>query len=108
MRSHLEGLPREGLQTRVSKGTDNAAGRFRFGAMEDFRIRGEVDQMNGLNKKEVRHRGKINLHHPHEARYWSHHLKITTEQLHKLVDKVGNAATAVRKELEYAKGHSTT
>jgi hypothetical protein len=64
--------------------------------------------MQGLNKKPVRHRGKINMQHPHEVKCWSHQLRITKEQLQGLVDKVGNAAAAVRKELEHAKGNSAT
>jgi uncharacterized protein DUF3606 len=35
----------------------------------------------------------------HEVRYWTKHLGITKEELQKAVDKVGNSAAAVRKEL---------
>jgi Protein of unknown function (DUF3606) len=37
---------------------------------------------------------------PHEAKYWARELGVSKEQLRKLVEKVGNSATAVRKELE--------
>jgi len=38
-----------------------------------------------------------------EVKCWTHELGITREQLQKLVDKVGNAAATVRKELEREK-----
>ena len=39
------------------------------------------------------------MHEPHEVQHWIKHLKVSNEQLQKAVDKVGNAAAAVRKEL---------
>jgi len=56
--------------------------------------------MNNLTKREAPDRSKINVHEPSEAKYWAHELGISKEQLRKLVEKVGNSATAVRKELE--------
>jgi len=44
-------------------------------------------------------RSKINMHQPHEVKYWTHALKVSKEELQKAVDKVGNSAAAVRKEL---------
>ena len=44
-------------------------------------------------------RSKINMHEAHEVKYWSHALGVTKEELQKAVDKVGNSAAAVRKEL---------
>jgi hypothetical protein len=44
-------------------------------------------------------RSKINLHDPHEAKYWARELGISKERLFKLVEKIGNSASAVRKEL---------
>lgn len=38
-----------------------------------------------------------------EVRYWTKHLGVTREELQKLIDKVGNSATAVRKELGASK-----
>ena len=34
-----------------------------------------------------------------EVKYWTNHLGITQEELQRAVDKVGNSAAAVRKEL---------
>jgi len=55
--------------------------------MDNPRIRGAPD------------RSKINMHEPHEVLYWKRHLNVSTEQLQKAIDKVGNSAAAVRKEL---------
>jgi hypothetical protein len=46
-------------------------------------------------------RSKINMHEAHEVKYWTHQLGVSREQLQAAVEKVGNAAAAVRKELAY-------
>jgi len=55
--------------------------------------------MNGLRKKETPDRSKINLNEPGRTKCWSHELGISRDQLCKLIEKVGNSAAAVRKEL---------
>ena len=35
-----------------------------------------------------------------EVRYWTKHLGVSKEELQRVVDKVGNSAAAVKKELE--------
>ena len=55
--------------------------------------------MSGLTRKEAPDRSKINMQQAHEVRYWTRHLNISREDLEKAIDKVGNAAAAVRKEL---------
>ena len=55
--------------------------------------------MDNLKIKGAQDRSKINMREPHEVQYWTKHLKVSKEQLQKAVDKVGNAAAAVRKEL---------
>ena len=42
-------------------------------------------------------RSKIELHHPDEVKYWSRHLRITADELQRVIEKVGNAAATVRK-----------
>jgi len=42
---------------------------------------------------------KINLNEPDEVQFWTRHLNISREDLQKAIDKVGNSAAAVRKEL---------
>jgi len=36
---------------------------------------------------------------PHEVQYWAGHLNVSKELLLRAVEKVGNSAAAVRKEL---------
>jgi 3-oxoacyl-[acyl-carrier-protein] synthase III len=55
--------------------------------------------MDDLKKTGFQDRSKINMHEPHEVQYWTKHLGISKEQLQKAVDKVGNSAAAVKKEL---------
>ena len=46
-------------------------------------------------------RSKINMSQDHEVRYWTKHLGITRDELEKVVEKVGNSAKAVEKELGF-------
>jgi 3-oxoacyl-[acyl-carrier-protein] synthase III len=55
--------------------------------------------MDNLTKKNQADRSKINMHENYEVKYWTHKLGISKEQLQRAVDKVGNSAAAVRKEL---------
>jgi 3-oxoacyl-[acyl-carrier-protein] synthase III len=55
--------------------------------------------MNNLRTGGEKDRSKIDMHEPYEIKYWTKHLKISREQLQIAVDKVGNSAAAVRKEL---------
>jgi hypothetical protein len=55
--------------------------------------------MSGLTRKEVADRSKINMQQPHEVRYWIRHLGVSKEELQKAIEKVGNTAATVRKEL---------
>ncbi len=55
--------------------------------------------MDNLTKKEQPDRSKINMCQPHEVKYWLRALGISKEDLQKAVDKVGNSAATVRKEL---------
>ena len=55
--------------------------------------------MDNLNKRAEPDRSRINMNEAYEVKYWIRQLGITREQLQKAVDKVGNSAAAVRKEL---------
>jgi hypothetical protein len=55
--------------------------------------------MGDLSKKGSSGRSKINMHESHEVKYWTRELGVNRDQLQKLVDKVGNSAASVRKEL---------
>ena len=61
--------------------------------------------MDRLNKKAQLDRSKINMHEPFEVKYWTHALGVSKEELQKAVDKVGNSAATVRKQLGVANGH---
>jgi hypothetical protein len=62
----------------------------------------EKNAMDNLTKKEQPDRSKINMHEVHELKYWAKELGISKEKLREAVDKVGNSAAAVRKELATA------
>jgi hypothetical protein len=55
--------------------------------------------MDDPKKKGAPDRSKINMHAAFEVRHWRKALGVSKEQLQKAVDKVGNSAAAVRKEL---------
>jgi 3-oxoacyl-[acyl-carrier-protein] synthase III len=55
--------------------------------------------MDNLHNKSQPDRSKINMHEDYEVKYWTHQLGVSKEQLQKTIDKVGNSAAAVRKEL---------
>ena len=55
--------------------------------------------MDQLTRKAQPDRSKINMHEPFEVKYWTRKLGIEKTELQKAVDKVGNSAAAVRKEL---------
>lgn len=52
-----------------------------------------------LTKREQPDRSKINMNEAREVKYWAHALGVSRQELQKAVDKVGNSAAAVRKEL---------
>ena len=55
--------------------------------------------MASITKKGQPDRSKINMQEHYEVKYWAKELGVSREQLRSAVDKVGNAAAAVRKEL---------
>jgi len=61
--------------------------------------RHERMKMANLTKKDQGDRSKINMHEAYQVKYWTHELGVPKEELQKAVDKVGNSAAAVRKEL---------
>lgn len=52
-----------------------------------------------LTKRDQRDRSKINMHEALEVKCWTRELGVSKEELQKAVDKVGNSAAAVRKQL---------
>lgn len=55
--------------------------------------------MHILKIRDEQDRSKINMSKPHEVQYWTKHLGVSKEELQRAVDKVGNSAAAVRKQL---------
>jgi uncharacterized protein DUF3606 len=55
--------------------------------------------MDNLTKKDQPDRSKINMHEDYEVKYWTKELGVTRGRLQKAIEKVGNSASAVRKEL---------
>jgi predicted RNA-binding protein YlqC (UPF0109 family) len=54
---------------------------------------------DNLTKRDQPDRSKINMSEAYEVRYWIKHLNISHAELQRVIDKVGNSAAAVRKEL---------
>jgi Protein of unknown function (DUF3606) len=52
-----------------------------------------------LTKKASPDRSKIAMQEELEIKYWTKHLDVSRDDLQRAVDKVGNSAAAVRKEL---------
>lgn len=61
--------------------------------------------MDSLTKREKPDRSKINMNQPHEVKYWTHALNVSKVELQMAVEKVGNSAAAVRKELGMSTPH---
>ena len=55
--------------------------------------------MDHRTKREQPDRSKSNMHEAREVKYWAHAFGVSKEELQQAVDKVGNSAAAVRKEL---------
>ena len=54
---------------------------------------------DSLTKRDQRDRSMINMHEDFEVKYWTEELGVSRDELQKAVDKVGNSAAAVRKQL---------
>jgi hypothetical protein len=52
-----------------------------------------------LSNRGAQDRSRISMSEEHEVRYWTQALGVSREELQRAVDKVGNSADAVRKEL---------
>jgi hypothetical protein len=57
--------------------------------------------MDMLTRRDTPDRSKINMHERREVKCWTRELGVTQAELQKAVDKVGNSAAAVRKELTH-------
>ena len=55
--------------------------------------------MDNLTKRDTPDRSKINMNEDYEVKYWVRELGVTRDELQKAIDKVGDSAAAVRKQL---------
>ena len=55
--------------------------------------------MDNLTKRDQPDRSKINMSEDFEFKYWLKALGVSKDDLQRAVEKVGNSAAAVRKEL---------
>ena len=60
-----------------------------------------------LSNRTTPDRSKIDLADEAETKFWARELGISVDELSKLIDKVGNSAAAVRKELETTKARAS-
>jgi len=60
---------------------------------------GRDRKMDNLTKRDQPDRSKINMSEDFEVKYWLKALGVSRDELKRAVDKVGNSAAAVRKEL---------
>ena len=58
--------------------------------------------MDSRTKRGRPDRSKINMHQAHEVKHWTHALNVTRDELQAAIDKVGNSAATVRKQLKLA------
>ena len=63
--------------------------------------------MDNLTKRGQPDRSKINMNEDFEVKYWTKALGVDRETLQRAVDKVGNSAATVRKELGISGGSSS-
>ena len=53
-----------------------------------------------VTKKAAPDRSKISMQNDYEVKYWARHFGVTRKHLRRAIEKVGNSATSVRKELK--------
>jgi Protein of unknown function (DUF3606) len=60
-----------------------------------------------INKTVTPDRSKIIIEHEDHVKYWTRHFGVTKDGLTRAIEKVGNSAAAVRKELSSVKTPAT-
>jgi hypothetical protein len=78
-------------------GTQHARGTLR--ALPRSSSRRRTAMADDKTKRGKPDRSKINMNEDYEVKYWAKELGVTRAELQRVIDKVGNAAAAVRKEL---------
>jgi hypothetical protein len=70
-----------------------------FSTMSGLSRRWRRNMSDNVTKRDQRDRSKINMHEDFEVKYWTKALGVSRDELQRAVDKVGNSAAAVRKQL---------
>jgi predicted RNA-binding protein YlqC (UPF0109 family) len=60
-----------------------------------------------INKTVIPDRSKIIIEHEDHVKYWTRHFGVTKDELARAIERVGNSAAAVRKELSSVKTPAT-
>ena len=55
--------------------------------------------MSEITKKLAPDHSKIAMDDNQDVKYWTRHLGVSREELQRAIDKVGNSAASIRKEL---------
>jgi hypothetical protein len=53
-----------------------------------------------VKRKAAPDRSKISMQNDYEVKYWARHFGVTRKHLRRAIEKVGNSAASVRKELK--------
>jgi hypothetical protein len=56
-----------------------------------------------ISKTVTPDRSKIIIEHENHVKYWTRHFGVTKDELARAIEKVGNSAAAVRKQLDTLK-----
>lgn len=83
-------MPRLGLVQPANELTTTAASSNCKGAVE----------MTHLTKPEYQERSKIEIDDARQAKSWAHTLGVTRDELRRVIGKVGNSASLVRREID--------
>jgi hypothetical protein len=60
-----------------------------------------------INKTVTPDRSKIIIEHEDHVKYWTRHFGVTKDELTRAIERVGNSAAAVRKQLGALKPSAT-
>jgi AraC-like DNA-binding protein len=63
-------------------------------------LRVGADRASHVMRKAAPDRSKISMQNDYEVKYWARHFGVTRKHLRRAIEKVGNSAASVRKELK--------
>lgn len=108
-RCRVRSLTKQASCSLASSATNSTNGRFKgnhsfafpgtLAQAETFVASKETTMSDDKLNRVQPDRSKINMSEDYEVHYWTKHLNVSRDVLQRAVDKVGNSAAAVRKEL---------